>query len=66
VAKLFADQGALALLVSSYAGDGGIMRDDNNEAMGQLVFLPDHKQPIPSAVVANEAFGRVSRRKRPG
>ncbi len=61
VAKFFAEEHAQALLVSSYAGDGGIMRDDNNEAMGQRVYLPDHKQPIPSAVLANEAFGRVSR-----
>lgn len=61
IAQFFAEQGATAILVSSYAGDGGIMRDDNNEAMGQLVYLPDHKQPIPSAVLANEAFGRVAR-----
>jgi carboxypeptidase Q len=61
VAQFFAQEGAAAILVSSYAGDGGIMRDDNNEAMGQLVYSPDHKQPIPSAVLANEAFGRVAR-----
>lgn len=61
VAQFFAEQGATAILVSSYAGDGGIMRDDNNEAMGLFVYLPDHKQPIPSAVLANEAFGRVAR-----
>jgi len=61
VSKFFADQHAVALLVSSYAGDGGIMKDDNNEAMGQRVYMADHKQPIPSAVLANEAFGRISR-----
>jgi carboxypeptidase Q len=61
IAKFFADEGATALLVSSYAGDGGIMRDDNNESMGLFVYLPDHKQPIPSVVLANEAFGRISR-----
>jgi carboxypeptidase Q len=61
IAQFFAEQGATAVLVSSYAGDGGIMRDDNNEAMGLFVYLPDHQQPIPSAVLANEAFGRVAR-----
>ncbi|HLJ85712.1 MAG TPA: M20/M25/M40 family metallo-hydrolase [Candidatus Angelobacter sp.] len=61
VTKFFAEQGVVALLVSSYAGDGGIMRDDNNEAMGQYVYLPDHRQPVPSAVIANEGFGRISR-----
>jgi carboxypeptidase Q len=61
VAKFFADQGVVAVFVPSYAGDGGIMRDDNNESLSQYVYLPDHKQPIPSAVLANEAFGRISR-----
>jgi carboxypeptidase Q len=61
VSKFFADEHAVALLRSSYAGDGGIMRDDNGETMGQFVYLPDHKQPIPSAVMANEGFGRISR-----
>jgi len=61
VARFFADQGAVAVFVPSYAGDGGIMRDDNNESLSQYVYLPNHKQPIPSAVLANEAFGRISR-----
>lgn len=61
ISKFFADEGAAAVLVSSYAGDGGIFRDDNGEALGQFVYLPDHKQPVASAVLANEAFGRVSR-----
>ncbi|MES2390203.1 MAG: M20/M25/M40 family metallo-hydrolase [Acidobacteriota bacterium] len=61
ITRFFHEQGAVAILVSSYAGDGGIMRDDNNEAFGQRVFMPDHKQPVPSAVIANEAFGRISR-----
>jgi carboxypeptidase Q len=61
VSKFFADQHAAAILVSSYGGDGGIMKDDNNEAMGQRVYMPDHKQPIPSVVLADEAFGRISR-----
>src|SRR5580693_4757678 len=61
VSKFFADEHAVAVLRSSYAGDGGIMRDDNGESMGLFVYLPDHKQPIPSAVMANEGFGRISR-----
>ena len=60
-AQFFAEQGAVAVLVPSYAGDGGIMRDDTNESLGWFVYLPGHKQPVPSAVLANEAFGRVSR-----
>ena len=61
ISKFFADEHAVAIFLSSYAGDGGIMRDDNNEAMGQRVFMADHKQPIPSAVLANEGFGRLAR-----
>jgi carboxypeptidase Q len=61
ISKFFADEHAVAIFLSSYAGDGGIMRDDNNEAMGQRVFMADHKQPIPSAVLANEGFGRIAR-----
>jgi carboxypeptidase Q len=61
ISKFYADEHAVAILLSSYAGDGGIMRDDNNEAMGQRVFMPDHKQPIPSVVLANEGFNRISR-----
>jgi len=61
IAKFLADEGAVAVMVSSYGGDGGIIKDDNNEALGHYVYLPDHKQPIPSAVLSNEGFGRVSR-----
>jgi hypothetical protein len=61
VAKFFADEHAIALLLPSYAGDGGIFRDDNGEQMGQFVYLPDHKQALPSAVISNENFGRVQR-----
>ncbi|MFZ0814689.1 MAG: M20/M25/M40 family metallo-hydrolase [Candidatus Sulfotelmatobacter sp.] len=61
VAKFFADEGAAAVLVLGWGGDGGIIKDDNGEMFGPHPFLPDHKQPIPSAVIANEAFGRISR-----
>lgn len=61
VARFFADQGAAAVLVLGWGGDGGIMKDDNGEMFGEEAFRPEHKQPIPSAVVANEVFGRISR-----
>jgi carboxypeptidase Q len=61
VAKFFAEQHAQALLVAGWGGDGGMFRDDNSEQMGGESFLPDHKQPIPSAVLSSENFGRVSR-----
>ena len=61
VAKFFAEQHAAALLVTGWGGDGGMFRDDNAEQMGAEVYLPDHKQPIPSAVLSSENFGRVSR-----
>jgi carboxypeptidase Q len=61
VAKFFADEGAAAVLVYGWGGNGGIMRDDNSEMLGELGFMPDHKQPIPSAVIAHEAFGRMAR-----
>ena len=61
VAKFFAEQHAVALLVTGWGGDGGMFRDDNAEQMGDDVYRPDHKQPIPSAVLSSENFGRVSR-----
>ncbi len=61
VAKFFNDEHATAVLVHGWGGDGGIVRDDNSEQLVELAFLPAHKQPIPSAVVASENFGRVSR-----
>ncbi len=61
VAKFFADEGAVAVLVHGWGGDGGIMRDDNGEMLDALAYLPDHKQLIPEAVIAHEAFGRISR-----
>src|SRR5580658_4528480 len=61
VARFFADQHAVGILVPSYALDGGVFKDDNSEQMGDRAFMPDHRQPIPSAVMANEAFGRISR-----
>jgi carboxypeptidase Q len=61
VAKFFADEHASAILVHGWSGDGGIVRDDNSEQLVEIAYLPDHKQPIPSAVVSSENFGRVGR-----
>ncbi len=61
VARFFAEEHAVAILVDGWGGDGGIIRDDNSEQMGANVYRPDHKQPIPSAVIASENFGRVGR-----
>ncbi|HUO17617.1 MAG TPA: M20/M25/M40 family metallo-hydrolase [Verrucomicrobiae bacterium] len=61
VAQFFADEHAIAILLPGYAGGPGVFKDDNGEQMGFRVFMPDHRQPIPSAVVSNESFGRMSR-----
>ena len=60
VAKFFADEGALAVLCSP-VGDGNSFHDDDSSSMGWLVFQEEHKQPIPSAVVAPDAYGRLAR-----
>jgi carboxypeptidase Q len=61
VARFFADEHAVAVLVHGWGGDGGTVRDDNSEQLVEFAYSPNHKQPIPSAVLANENFGRVSR-----
>jgi carboxypeptidase Q len=62
VDKFFASEGAVAVLVHGWGGnDGGIMHDDNGEMLDELAYLPDHKQPLPEAVIAHEAFGRIAR-----
>jgi len=62
VAKFFAEQQAVALLVTGWGGgSGGMFRDDNSEQMGEEVYRLEHKQPIPSAVLSSENWGRVSR-----
>lgn len=59
VAHFFADEHALAILVPG--GFRGVIHDDTSSSMGWFVYRPDHKQPIPSAVIASEAFGRINR-----
>jgi carboxypeptidase Q len=60
VAKFFVDEGALAVLCSP-VGDANTFTDDDSSSVGWLVFQKEHKQPIPSAVVAPDAYGRLAR-----
>ena len=59
VAKFFGNEHAVAVLVPG--GFRGVIHDDTGESMGWFVYLPDHKQAIPSAVIASEAFLRMDR-----
>jgi carboxypeptidase Q len=59
VGHFFADEHAIAVLRPG--GAGGVIRDDTEASLGWFVYRPEHKQAIPSAVVANEAFGRMHR-----
>jgi carboxypeptidase Q len=59
VAKFFADEKAVAVL--KHGGSYGTLFDDTNASFGWFVYSPEHKQAIPSAVIADEAFGRMSR-----
>ena len=59
VAKFFAKEGVLAVLQPS--GSGGVLHDDTNSSMGWFVYRPEHRQAIPEEVIADEAFGRMSR-----
>jgi carboxypeptidase Q len=55
----FADEHALAVLRPG--GWGGVIHDDTTLSLGWFVYRPEHKQAIPSAVVYNEGFDRMSR-----
>jgi len=59
VGRFFADEHAIAVLRPG--GRGGIIQDDTGSSLGWFVYRPEHKQAIPSAVIANEAFGRMHR-----
>jgi carboxypeptidase Q len=59
VGHFFADEHAVAVLRPG--GSGGIIHDDTGSSLGWFVYRPEHKQAIPSAVIANEAFGRMHR-----
>ena len=55
----FAKEGAIAVLQPG--GSGGILHDDTNSAMGWFVYRPEHRQSIPEAVIADEAYNRMER-----
>jgi carboxypeptidase Q len=59
VGHFFADEHAIAVLRPG--GAGGVLHDDTGHSLGWFVYRPEHKQAIPSAVIANEAFGRMHR-----
>ncbi|MGA7217029.1 MAG: M20/M25/M40 family metallo-hydrolase [Candidatus Sulfotelmatobacter sp.] len=59
VGHFFADEHAIAVLRAG--GAGGILRDDTGMSLGWFVYRPEHKQAIPSASIATEAFGRMQR-----
>jgi carboxypeptidase Q len=59
VGRFFADEHAVAVLRPG--GFGGVIHDDTSSSLGWFVYRPEHKQPIPSAVIASEAFGRMHR-----
>jgi len=59
VAHFFVDEHALAVLVPG--GFRGQLHDDTGMSLGWWVYRPERKQPIPSAVINSEAFGRINR-----
>ena len=66
VGHFFADEHAIAVLRRGDAGGvmhgaGGVIHDDNSNAFGWYVYSPEHKQTVPSAVIAYESFGRMYR-----
>ena len=59
VGHFFADEHAVAVLRPS--GSAGKIQDDTGISLGWWVYLRDHKQAVPVAAVATEAFGRMHR-----
>jgi len=59
VGRFFADEHVAAVLRPG--GSGGVLHDDTNVSLGWFVYSPEHKQAVPSAVIANEAYGRMLR-----
>ena len=59
VAKFFANEHAAAVLLPG--GFRGVIHDDTGSSMGWFVYRPEHKQALPSAVIASEAFLRMDR-----
>ena len=59
VGHFFAEEHAIAVLRPG--GSGGALHDDTGSSLGWFVYRPEHKQAIPSASIASEAFGRMHR-----
>ena len=59
VGAFFKAEGVVAMLMPG--GSGGVLSDDTNSTMGWYVYRPEHKQLVPEAVIASEAFGRMAR-----
>jgi len=59
VGHFFAEEHAIAVLRPG--GSDGSLRDDIGRSLSWSVYRPDHKQALPSAVISNEAFGRIHR-----
>jgi carboxypeptidase Q len=59
VGRFFAAEHAVAVLRPG--GADGVLHNDTNISFGWFVYRPEHKQAIPSAVIASEAFGRMHR-----
>ena len=59
VGHFFTDEHAVAVLRAG--GSGGLLHDDTGKTFGWFVYQPEHKQTIPSAVIASESFGRMYR-----
>ena len=58
VAQFFVNEGALAVLLTP-SGDANTFRND--DSLVWHAFQREHRQPIPSAVVAPDSFGRLAR-----
>ena len=59
VARFFTDQGAVAILRTK--GEAGTFQDDTGSSFGWHVYRKDRKQPLPSAVVSPDGYGRMAR-----
>ncbi len=60
VGQFFAKQGVVAVLSPS-PGDAATFHDDDSLGLGWLIFQAAHKQAIPSAALAPDAYGRLAR-----
>ncbi len=59
VAKFFAEEHALAALVSN--GSASTFTDDTLSSFGWYAYQRQHRQALPSAVVSADGFGRMAR-----